>query len=122
MKPMSWFFVCCVLFACSVYGLIFLETPIPRWVRFYAADFLCMPIVLSFCLLLIRKYKQAPNLKLPLYSILSLTTFYSLYFEVYLPPRNLRYTADPIDVLMYFSGAMLFYLVQKQTTSTFNMP
>lgn len=118
MKLLNWFFLCCVLLATLVYSLILLDVPIPNWVRFYAADFLCMPIVLSICLLLIRKLKQKPNLQLPLFSILSLTAFYSLYFEVYLPPRSPRYTADNIDVFMYFSGAILFYIIQKQSTST----
>lgn len=110
---MKRFFLLNLFLAVWVYGLIFSQTPIPDWIRFYAADLLCMPIVLSICLWVVRKWKSDPNLRLSLFSILSLVLFYALYFEVYLPPRNQRYTADLWDVVMYLAGALLFYLIQE---------
>lgn len=109
------FFLLNVFLALVVYSLIFSRTPIPDWVRFYAADFLCMPIVLCICLWSVRKWKSDPNLRLSLFNVLSVAGFYSVYFEVYLPPRNQRYTADIWDVVMYLAGAFLFYLVQELT-------
>lgn len=116
MKGFKWFFITCLILAILVYGLVFFNVPAPNWVRFYAADFLCMPIVLSVCLFIVRRWKQAPRMQLSLLSILSLTTFYSLYFEAYLPPRSERYTGDIWDVVMYFTGAMLFYFIQKYSS------
>lgn len=107
------FFLINVFLAVCVYGLILSNTPVPDWVRFYAADFLCMPIVLSICLWGVRAWKSDANLRLSLFNILSVVGFYSVYFEVYLPPRNQRYTADIWDVGMYLGGALLFYLVQE---------
>lgn len=107
------FFYLSMVLALCVYGSIFFQISIPDWVRFYAADFLCMPIVLSICLGVVRIWKADPHLRLTLFNILSVVGFYSIYFEVYLPPRNQRYTADFWDVVMYLGGALLFYLVQE---------
>ncbi|MCM4167293.1 hypothetical protein KCTC52924_02876 [Arenibacter antarcticus] len=91
---------------------------LPSWVIYYVNDFLCMPIVLYICQLAVRRLKSNKRLKLTLRPILSLTLFYSLYFEVYLPMVNVRYTADLMDVVLYFLGAAFFYLVEKMTVET----
>lgn len=84
----------------------------PRWVRFYVNDLLCMPVVLSICLKMVHFIKQDNSIRLPLLLILLLTSLYSVYFEYYLPLVEPRYTADWLDVVMYFSGALLFYWLQ----------
>lgn len=77
-----------------------------------------MPIVLGISLFMTRILHRDQNLRLGLFTAFSVAILYALYFELYLPGRNVRYTADPIDVLLYFSGALIFYLAQpKQTTS-----
>lgn len=90
----------------------YFEIMLPRWIRFYVNDFLCMPIVLTICFEVVHLIKRDSNIRLSLFSILSLTVLYSLYFEVYLPKVTLRYTADILDVLMYLSGSLLFYFLQ----------
>lgn len=89
-----------------------LNFPIPDVLRFYLADLLCMPVVLSICLLAARFLKKDSNLELSIFSIFSLFVFYSVYFEIIMPKIHVRYTADPLDVLMYFCGSLIFYGVQ----------
>ncbi len=91
----------------------YLNVPVPPILRNYLADFLCMPVVLSICLFCVQFIKKDRKLKLPVFSIFSLFVLYSIYFEVILPPLHDRYTADPVDVLMYFSGSLVFYFLQK---------
>ncbi|WP_424494617.1 hypothetical protein [Salinimicrobium sp. GXAS 041] len=87
---------------------------LPQWMLFYGKDFICMPMVLTICLVVMQFLKKDPNIRLSIITVFSLTTFYSLYFETILPEFHSRYTADFLDVLMYFSGALLFYLVQEK--------
>jgi len=90
------------------------ETPLPNWIFFYVNDFLCMPIVLSLCLAILRIFKKTERLYVQLIIIILLTTFFALYFEAFLPKTNARYTSDLIDVGLYFLGAFLFYRFQKK--------
>lgn len=76
-----------------------------------------MPVILGICLFIIRKFSRRKPIKISLFSAFSLATLYSLYFEYYLPEVTERYTSDVVDVLMYFTGALIFWLVQK-TEST----
>lgn len=92
----------------------FLQISIPDWLLFYGKDFLCMPIVLTICLTAVRFLKKDQSINLTLFTVLSLCTFYSIYFEAYLPKVHSRYTADLLDVIMYFSGGFLFYFLQRK--------
>ncbi|MDT0643008.1 hypothetical protein RM553_09235 [Zunongwangia sp. F363] len=76
-----------------------------------------MPVVLGICLKTVQWLKQDKQLNLKILPILSLTVFYSLYFELLLPEIMSRYTADFLDVIMYFSGAVLFFLMQHVNLS-----
>ncbi|HSI69317.1 MAG TPA: hypothetical protein VK941_03725 [Gillisia sp.] len=92
--------------------LLHLNVNLPNWVVFYVNDFLCMPIVLTICLKAVHLIWKDPTIRLPLFTILSLTTFYAIYFEVYLPKVEPRYTGDVWDVVMYVLGSLLFYFLQ----------
>ena len=100
--------------ASAIYIANQFETQLPNWIFFYVNDFLCMPIVLSLCLAVLRIYKKTETLYVPLVVIMLLTTFFALYFEVFLPKTNARYTSDLMDVGLYFLGAFLFYRFQKK--------
>ncbi|OEY71625.1 hypothetical protein [Salegentibacter salarius] len=106
------FFLFCLLFV-ALQTLYFLEQPLPDFINFYLADFLCMPIVLSICLFTVQFLKKDKTLRLNLFTVLSVFVMYAIYFEVILPPLHWRYTADIIDVLLYLIGSFLFYLLQK---------
>jgi len=71
-----------------------------------------MPVVLGICLKIAQWLKQNKDLKISILIILCLSAFYSIYFELLLPPLMPRYTADFLDVIMYFTGATSFYLLQ----------
>ncbi|WP_147415810.1 hypothetical protein [Ulvibacterium marinum] len=93
-----------------------MSATLPEWTNNYLNDFLCMPIVLFMGQFAIRKLKGNNTLRLPWPLILTLTLFYSVYFEYYLPRINLRYTADFLDVVLYFSGSAFFYLMENKLT------
>lgn len=99
--------------ATTIYLLQQLQQPLPLWVNHYVNDFLFLPLTLSLCLFVVRKIKQDPNLQLSLSLILAVTVCYCIYFEWYLPQHNPRYTGDWIDCILYFSGALVFYLLHK---------
>ena len=108
------FFFISALIATLIYLAQRFQVSLPDWINFYVNDFLCMPIVLSLCLAIIRHLKQTENLYVPLLAVLGLTTYFALYFEWFMPQISTRYTADIIDVGLYYLGAMLFFKVQKR--------
>ena len=86
---------------------------LPWWVNNHVNDFLCLPIVLFICQYCVRKLRSDPTIRLPLPLILSVTLYYALFFEYYLPKVHLRYTADFWDVVLYFLGALFFYGMER---------
>lgn len=100
--------------ASAVYMAGRMQLSLPDWISFYLNDFLCMPLVFTFILAVIRHLKTDPKYQLPVFSILSLTSYYIWFFEIYLPKHNLRYTADWLDALLYCIGSFLFYIAQKR--------
>lgn len=107
-------FYCSVLLACLLYIGQRLQLPLPNWVYFYANDFLCMPVVLSFCLAALRIIKKDETIYVPIGIIIALTSYFAVYFEWFMPQMNSRYTGDIIDIVLYFFGAILFYALQKK--------
>ncbi len=88
---------------------------LPRIIQFYLNDFLIIPIVLSVCLYVIRELRHDHTYKIPIIYILYICFGYSIFFEYYLPRILSRYTSDFIDVILYFAGGGVFYLLQKYT-------
>ncbi|PWK20774.1 hypothetical protein [Xanthomarina spongicola] len=107
------FLVFCLI-ALFIYFASRLALPLPSWIYSYVNDFLCMPIVLSLSLAILRFIKKTDAIYAPLSIILIMTTYYAIYFEWLMPKLNTRYTGDPIDVFLYFLGAILFYIFQKR--------
>lgn len=102
------------LIALFIYTANRFALPLPSWIYFYVNDLLCMPIVLSLSLAILRYIKKTETIYVPLSIIIILTSYYAIYFEWFMPKINPRYTGDFIDVLLYFIGAFLFYLFQKR--------
>ncbi len=73
-----------------------------------------MPIVLFICKEVVS-YLFKRKIFLSLSLIIVLTLYYSWYFEYYLANINTRYTADYIDVVLYFIGSLFFYAQQKRS-------
>ncbi len=87
---------------------------LPEYMNSYLTDFLCMPIILTFCLLGVRFFKKLPEFQLSVTMIVGMTAFYAVLFEFVLPNSNNQYTVDPIDVVMYTAGAVLYYFIFRK--------
>ncbi|REE17055.1 hypothetical protein DFQ09_105269 [Winogradskyella pacifica] len=107
-------FLVAIVIVTVLYSANRFEVPLPNWMYFYVNDFLCMPIVLSACLAILRILKKTKTLYVPISVVLALTLYFSIYFEWLMPQINTRYTSDIIDVGLYFLGAILFFKFQKQ--------
>lgn len=83
-----------------------------QWMSFYLTDLCAMPLVLGFLLLILR-LTQHKYLRLPIWFILSITAYWTVYFEYYLPLQHSQYTADLLDGIMYFIGSLTFIFWQK---------
>lgn len=114
MKNVYIFSVIC--FSLFLLNLLLLQNfKMPQFFSSYFNDLLCLPVVLGTCLLLIRQFSKKKQLNISLFSCLSLAALYSVYFEIYLPEVTERYTADPVDALLYFMGAFIFYFLQEKS-------
>lgn len=106
-------YIIMALTALSVYSMQKLNVSLPKFVNNYVNDLLCMPLVLGLLTFLIRYFKKDKYFSFPLAFVLLLATYYSIYFEYYLPKINPRYTADWIDVLLYFFSSIAFFFFQN---------
>lgn len=84
-----------------------------NWIFHYLNDFLAIPIVATICLHAVWFIKKDYILRLNAFTILSLIALFSIFFEYYLPQQSHRYTGDIWDVVCYFLGGIVFYLLQK---------
>lgn len=94
--------------------LKFSQVPVPMFFSHYFADLLCMPLLLSFAVLVMRWVREDAGLYLSQAMILVATLYVSLVFECGLPLFFHRYTADVWDVVMYGVGGVLFCVFQER--------
>lgn len=85
----------------------------PNWIFHYLNDFLAIPMIALVCLHGVWFIKKDQNIRLNIFTILSLVALFSFVFEYYLPQQSYRYTGDIWDVLCYFLGGVVFYFLQK---------
>jgi hypothetical protein len=85
---------------------------IPEWINGYLTDLICIPIVLMICLALVRSIKRDSLIEIKPWLIALICIEYALIFEWFLPQKSSIYTADWIDVLMYFFGGIIFFFTQ----------
>lgn len=107
------FYIFSLLFL-IVYTCQKLEVALPAIINNHLNDFLCLPIVLHLCRQTVRRFTGYKAYTLSLFTSLSVAAYYAAYFEYFMPKVNSRYTADLIDVILYFSGAALYYILQRQ--------
>jgi len=77
------------------------EVVLPTLLDSYLADFLCLPILLSLSLFILRIVKQNKSLFLSKMMIFVSFLYVSLLFEVFLPYFSIKYTADLLDLVAY---------------------
>ncbi len=104
------------LIALIIYVLQKQGIVLPALINNYVNDLLCLPLVLGAITFAIRRLKKDPLFTLSIVFIIVMTCFYAFYFEYYLPQINSRYTADWIDVSLYFSGGIAYYCCEKRFT------
>lgn len=92
----------------------YLGVELPELLNAYAADLLCMPIILSIILFIVQRLKRNDSLALPLSGIIFVTAYWAIYFEYYLPRSSNTYTADALDVVMYIIGMLSFIVWQRR--------
>ena len=75
----------------------------------YLDDLLCLPIVLTLTLLLMQRYVMRDGgYWLPDSYLALAVLMFSVFFEGLLPLLSPAYVRDPVDVLAYTAGALLF--------------
>lgn len=85
---------------------------LPEVLNSHLTDLICLPIILMICLNAIRFLKRNAEFQLGILPIAILVIEYSLIFELIAPYYSNLYTADMLDILMYFMGAIFFYFIQ----------
>ena len=85
--------------------------------RFYFTDLLFVPSMCLFALIGVRFLKRDYKIRIPAKYVFAQTLFVSILFE-YVLPSSQTYakvqTADFLDVVMYFIGAILYLVLQKR--------
>ncbi|MBJ6118127.1 hypothetical protein JAO76_07995 [Pontibacter sp. BT310] len=90
------------------WGWWYLALPRPAWMQYYLDDLLCLPLVLTLTLFVLRFFYK-PHLRLSWYHVAFTVLYFSLAFEVFFPKFMPRYTADWVDALLYTVGGVIFY-------------
>jgi len=85
------------------------------FVHSYFDDLVCAPLILFPVLLFYRRffYYRHATYVFPRAYLLFFGVVFSVYFEVVLPNFNSSFTADPLDMLMYAIGILVYSLMQK---------
>lgn len=113
MGKILYYFIFSLFLGVTIYILQKSAVNLPLFINNYVNDFLIIPIVLTICLFVLKKTKNNKNYQLPLALILYLCLMYAILFEFIFPKYLERYTADWIDVTLYFLSGFLFYRLQK---------
>lgn len=79
----------------------------PTWLSSYGDDLLCLPLVLGGILAIQRRVWRDARTLPPAHGLMALVVF-SVYFEMVLPTFGAGAVADPLDVLMYLAGFLVF--------------
>lgn len=82
---------------------------LPALFQAHLADLLCLPILLSLSLSVLRIISKKEHLQLSKLKVFAAFLYVSFLFEVFLPYFSIRYTADLIDVIAYGAGGFAYY-------------
>ena len=104
-------YIIMLLTAVTIYVVQRLQFPLPTIINNYLNDLLYIPLILGTIEFTIRRIKKDSSFKLPFGFVIFLAISYSFYFEYYLPQVNSRYTADWIDVILYFVGGIAYFFI-----------
>ncbi|WP_210463635.1 hypothetical protein [Rufibacter roseolus] len=88
--------------------IAWLQLPRAYWIRFYLDDLLCLPLLLTVTLFLMRML-YGPQVRFTKYHIGFVVVYVSLVFELILPRFMPRYTGDLLDGALYAIGGWFFH-------------
>lgn len=108
------------LIALAIYIMQRLQMSLPTILNNYVNDLLFLPLTLGAITYIICWLKKDVFFELSFVFVFLLASFYSFYFEYYLPQFNSRYTGDWIDVILYFSGAFAYFFIGKMGNRRFS--
>jgi len=112
-KKLNLFCISSIIVGTLIYTFQYFDIQLPKIINNYVNDFLIIPIVLFTCLLFLRWSRNDKKFVLSLLVILYVCFMYSILFEFVFPKYLARYTADFIDVILYFISGYLFYKLQN---------
>ncbi|WBX72127.1 hypothetical protein [Tenacibaculum retecalamus] len=112
-KVLPIYFIFSLFLGTSVYFAQKLNFNLPKIIQFYLNDFLIIPIILIGSLFILRWSKQNKKYQIPLWIVLYICSLYALLYEYILPKFHPRYTADILDVFLYFISGFIFLILQK---------
>jgi len=101
------FFILWLIFHLSKKWIIF-----PIFLSSYFDDFLVVPMVLTFSLFLQQIWVN-PLFIYSKFFILSVILYFGILFEIILARYIPAYTSDIFDLIAYFTGGIIFYIIQK---------
>ncbi len=88
----------------------------PGWVRSYGDDLLCLPLVLSVVLTVHRLSLGSGRFTLPGFHGVLAVVLFGILFEGILLLVGARAVADPLNILMYLAGFLVFQTGLNQPT------
>ncbi|MFC6997551.1 hypothetical protein [Rufibacter roseus] len=89
-------------------GIVWLQIPRPLVVQHFLDDLLCLPLVLTVTLFVMRFF-YGTQVRFSVYQVAFVVVYVSVLFEVVLPQYMERYTGDVVDVVLYAVGGWIYY-------------
>lgn len=87
---------------------VWLQFPRSLFVQHYLDDLLCLPIVLTATLFIMR-FLYGSQVRFSVYQVIFVVVYVSVLFEGVLPQHMERYTGDVVDVLLYALGGWIYF-------------
>lgn len=108
-------FITSLFLGLCIYTAQKLTIQLPFFINNYVNDFLIIPIVLFICLLVLRWLRNDKYFIIPIFSIIYISVFFTVFFELIMPKLSERYTTDIFDSIMYGLGSFWFWFLQKKS-------
>lgn len=97
-----------------------LNIPI-RAIDNYFDDLIAIPFIMGITLFIEKEvFGKEPSYFHSVSRIIAVSVFISILFELLLPLYSVTYVSDPIDILCYLSGALIYFLIQRQMQQELN--
>lgn len=106
--PLFW--LCALLYAFSCVNRYWATWHLPTFINSYLGDLMNLPLELTLVLWVMRRfYFRQPSFVVPVSWIVATWAVDALWFELLMPYFKPSMTADPLDVVAYALGGLLFW-------------